>query len=514
MLCILSCQPLSARWPVSTDRTRKGTKERSGLAFSGKFRRIGACLGRKRRALYRYMQTHKNTSRKMLSSKSRLGALASAGIVVAALAFSGCSSNKSESASEKILSSSEVIALMKTPLTEATSITMTTDDGDNGDAASVTVRRDALGDLEFKTGGDTGLDAAKSIVLASGKVYMQFKDEALDDVDALQGLSSDEWVMFGSAGDLDESGISADIIDDAVVGSESVSDGVYQLSDALDANYEGWDQYVVVSTEKDQLSRGVLYDLAPSATETVSLQVGVDSKGRLAFVGLGEQDGSWSTTLKVSYDESDVAAPEKVSDISPSVVQEALMDAAASDMAQNSALSFDRQIRSMAAFGIDGNPNDTDPRRSQLLIDMISTNGAGSIQDIPDSSTASSVLEKSQLRVLVWQGAGAASVKWTRLFCEPSACQNLVSEQLLSSVGENGKLFNPSPRQEVCIQFHKFGKDTWLSLSTRANQQGIVSNVLQEACPSSSFPGIVAATGTTYADLAVSSTGAATDSSW
>jgi hypothetical protein len=456
------------------------------------------------------MQTHKNTSRKMLSSKSRLGALASAGIVVAALAFSGCSSNKSESASEKILSSSEVIALMKTPLTEATSITMTTDDGDNGDAASLTVRRDALGDLEFRTGGDTGLDSAKSIVLASGKVYMQFKDEALDDMDALQGLSSDEWVMFGSAGDLDESGISADIIDDAVVGSESVSDGVYQLSDALDANYEGWDQYVVVSTEKDQLSRGVLYDLAPSATETVSLQVGVDSKGRLAFVGLGDQDGSWSTTLKVSYDESDVAVPEKVSDISPSVVQEALMDAAASDMAQNSALSFDRQIRSMAAFGIDGNPNDTDSRRASLLTDMVS------MRDVPDSSIASSALERSQLRVLVWQGAGAASVKWTRLFCEPSACPGVAenSEQFLSSVGENGKLFNPSPRQEVCIQFHKFGKDTWLSLSTQANQQGIVSNVLQEACPSASFPGIVAATGTTYAELSTNPNAVATDPSW
>jgi len=451
----------------------------------------------------------------MFSSKSCLGALASAGAVVAVLALSGCSSNQSESASGKILSSAEVVSLMKTPLTEATSITLTTDDGDNGDAASVTVRRDALGDLEFKTGGDTGLDSAKNIVLASGKIYMQFKDEALSDIDILQGLSSDEWVLFGSAGDLAESGVSAEIIDNAVIGSESISDGVYQLGDALDSSYEGWDQYVVVGTAKDQLSSGVLYDLAPSTTETVSLQVGVDSEGRLAFVGLSEQDGSWSTTLKVSYDESDVAVPEKVSDIAPSVVQEALMDAAASDMAQNSALSFDRQIRAQAAFGIDGNPNDTDPRRSQLLIDMISSHGEGTIfQDLPDSATASSVLENSQLRVLVWQGFGAASVKWTRLFCEPSACQNLVSEQLLSSVGENGKLFNPSVRQEMCIQFHIFGKDTWLRVSTQANQPGVVSTVLEEACPSASFPGIVSATGTTYADLAVSSTGAATDSSW
>jgi hypothetical protein len=337
---------------------------------------------------------------------------------------------------------------------------------------------------------------------------MQFKDEALDDISALQGLSPDEWVLFGSAGDLAESGVSAEIIDNAVIGSESISDGVYQLSDALDSSYEGWDQYVVLSTKTDPLSSDVLYDLASSMDESISLQVGVDSDGRLSFVGLDQYDDAWTTTLKVTYDESDVATPEKVSDMDAAAVAEVLMEAAASDSVVNSALSFDRQIRSMAAFGSDGNPNDTDSRRASLLTEMVS------MRDIPDSSTPASVLEKSQLRVLVWQGSGAASVKWTRLFCEPSACQNLVSEQLLSSVGENGKLFNPAARQEMCIQFHKLGKDAWLSLSTRANQQGIVSNVLQEACPSASFPGIVAATGTTYADLAVSSTGAATDSSW
>jgi hypothetical protein len=450
----------------------------------------------------------------MFSSKSRLGVLASAGAVVAVLAFSGCSSNKSESASAKILSSAEVIALMKTPLTEATSITLVTDNGDNGEAASVTVRRDALGDLEFKTEGDTGLDSAKNIVLASGKIYMQFKDEALGDIDILQGLSPDEWVLFGSAGDLAESGVSAEIIDNAVIGSESISDGVYQLSDALDSSYEGWDQYVVRSTKTDPLSSDVLYDLAPSMDESITLQVGVDQDGRLSFVGLDQYDDAWTTTLKVSYDESDVAAPEKVSDMGAAAVAEALMEATASDSVVNAALSFDRMIRSMASFGSDGNPNDTDSRRSQLLIDMISTNGAGSVQDIPDSSNAAPVLEKSQLRVLVWQGSGAASVKWTRLFCEPSACQNLVSEQLLSSVGDNGKLFNPAARQEMCIQFHKLGKDAWLSLSTRANQQGIVSKVLQEACPTASFPGIVAATGTTYADLTINPTAATVDPSW
>jgi hypothetical protein len=439
------------------------------------------------------MKTHKNTSSKMFSSKKRLGALVSAGAVVAVLAFSGCSSNNSESASGKILSSSEVIALMKTPLTEATSITLVTDDGDNGDTASVTVRRDALGDFEFKTEGDTGLDPAKNIVSASGKIYMQFHDEVRESIDELKSLTADEWVVIGLQGHLEESSIAPEVIDNAVIGSESISDGVYQLSDALDSSYEGWDQYVVLSTKTDPLSSDVLYDLAPSATETVSLQVGVDSKGRLSFVGLDQEGDVWLTTLKIDYIESDVATPEKVSNMDADTVYNAILADAESDSVMNTALSFDRQIRAQASFGIDGNPNDTDPRRSQLLIDMINTNGAGSIQDIPDSAT---------------------SVKWTRLFCEPSVCQNLVSEQLLSSVGENGKLFSPAARQEMCIQFHRFGKDTWLRVSTQANQPGVASTVLEEACPSASFPGIVAATGTTYADLAVSSTGAATDSSW
>ena len=460
------------------------------------------------------MKTHKNTSSTTFSSKSRLGVLASAGALVAVLAFSGCSSNKSESASEKILSSSEVIALMKTPLTEATSITMATDMGLNGEAASVTVRRDALGDFEFKTEGDTGLEPVKNIVSASGKIYIQFDDLFRENIDELKSLAADEWVVIGLQGWLEEGNISSEVIDNAVIGSESISDGVYQLGEALQYVYEGWDQYVVLSTKTDPLSGDVLYDLAPSATDTVSFQVGVDADGRLSFVGIAQEDNVWTITLKVQYNESDVAVPEKVSDMDADTVYNAVLARAESDSIMISAQAFDRQIRAQAAFGIDGNPNDTDTRRSQLLIDMISTNDNGMMRDIPDSSTASSVLEKSQLRVLVWQGPGAASVRWTRLFCEPSACQNIVSEQLLSSVGENGKLFNPSVRQEMCIQFHMFGKDTWLRLSAQANQQGVVSDVLEEACPSSVFPGIVAATGATYADLAVSSTGAATDSSW
>ena len=194
---------------------------------------------------------------------------------------------------------------------------------------------------------------------------------------------------------------------------------------------------------------------------------------------------------------------------------EAIVDGTEESRVVALAQSFDRQLTSMASFGTESDMSDVDPRRVQLLIDMLG-DPSGVMSDVPDARTDTALLERSQLRVLVWQGAGAASVKWTRLFCEAVACQGIVndSSMLLSGVGENGKLFNPEVRQDVCIQFHFDGKDAWLRPSSQANQQGVVSNVLEEACPGSTFPGIVPATGTTYANLAVGPTVAVTDPTW
>ena len=431
------------------------------------------------------------------------------GTLAAVLAFAGCSANKSDSASKALLTSTEVVALMKTPLTEATSITLTSNDTDSSGVASVTIKRDDSGDFEFKTTGDAGLAAsAKGLVVVSDNVYVQFQDEVGV---VMAGLAPDEWVMFGSSADLKEESVSADLIDTAVTGSASITDGIYQLGDVLGSSYTSWDKYVVVGSKKQSLSSEALYDLAPSMSETGSLQVGVDNKGRLSFVGLDQRDGSWGTTLKVSYDKLDVTVPEKVSDVDGEALSEAIINRAEEESVKTSAQSFDRQIRSMAAFGTESDMSDVDPRRAQLFIDVLVSS-----QDVPDATTDSASLERSQLRVLVWQGAGAASVKWTRLFCEAVACQSIVNDSpmLLSSVGENGKLFNPEVRQDVCIQFHARGKDAWLRLSSRANEQSIVSNVLEEACPGSIFPGIVPATGTTYANLAVGQTAATTDPSW
>jgi len=94
--------------------------------------------------------------------------------------------------------------------------------------------------------------------------------------------------------------------------------------------------------------------LAPSTSETSSLQVGVDSKGRLSFVGVNQSGGSWATTLNVTYDELDITVPEKVSDVASEALSEALVKDAEDQSVKTSAQSFDRQIRVMASFGTEG----------------------------------------------------------------------------------------------------------------------------------------------------------------
>jgi hypothetical protein len=202
-----------------------------------------------------------------------------------------------------------------------------------------------------------------------------------------------------------------------------------------------------------------------------------------------------------------------VQDTTLSTVPETTLDQNAQDNKQNvlnMANSFDRQIRSQAAFGTSTSPNDTDARRPVLFLDMA---GFG---DIPDVSTAGTALANDQLRVLMWQGAGQASVKWTRIACPSGVCANIDSAggTMVSAVGENSKLYNPEPRASICLQFHRAGQSVWMNVSSSANTESVVSDVLETACPASAFPGITAASGTTYADLSATPGAALTDPTW
>ena len=177
---------------------------------------------------------------------------------------------------------------------------------------------------------------------------------------------------------------------------------------------------------------------------------------------------------------------------------------------QVSAMVLDRELRSQAAFGTSTDPLDVDPRRPALLLDI------AQYGDLVDAATAGSALAASQLRILMWQGAGQASVKWTRISCPAGVCSSINSADgtLLSAVGENSKLYNPEPRTNICLQFHMSGQSAWMSISSAANTQSVISNVLETACPAAMFPGITAATGTTYADLSAAPGAALVDPTW
>jgi hypothetical protein len=136
--------------------------------------------------------------------------------------------------------------------------------------------------------------------------------------------------------------------------------------------------------------------------------------------------------------------------------------------------------------------------------------------DLVDAATAGPALAASQLRILMWQGAGQASVKWTRISCPAGVCSSINSADgtLVSAVGENSKLYNPEPLTNICLQFHRSGQSAWMNISSAANTPSVISDVLETACPASMFPGITAATGSTYADLSATPGAALVDPTW
>ena len=177
---------------------------------------------------------------------------------------------------------------------------------------------------------------------------------------------------------------------------------------------------------------------------------------------------------------------------------------------QYSAESIDTGLNMRAGFGTKTDPNDTAPNRVTLLLEA-------AIDDpFFAMSTAGTALAHDQIRVLMWQGAGQASVKWTRISCPFGDCSSINPDDgtLVSSTGENSKLYNPEPRASVCLQFHGYGKNVWMHVSSSWKAKSLISDVLETACPASVFPGITAATGTTYADLSATPGEALVDPTW
>ena len=168
----------------------------------------------------------------------------------------------------------------------------------------------------------------------------------------------------------------------------------------------------------------------------------------------------------------------------------AVIDRANQSSAENAAKSFDRQIRAQAAFGMDGNPNATDPRRGQLMIDMLQDPAAGgaAIKDLPDADVIAANLTQNSVRVLVWNfGPAAAATNWTRL-CNGTGC-TATSASIGATIGKvpAGSTSTVATATSFCVAFRKGGQTVYLGMSDRANTPGTVSSTQTVACTSTTI---------------------------
>ena len=198
----------------------------------------------------------------------------------------------------------------------------------------------------------------------------------------------------------------------------------------------------------------------------------------------------------------------------------AVIDRANQSSAENAAKSFDRELGGLAAFGMEGNPNMTDPNRGQLLIDMLTdsnSSGAAAIsKDIPDASTASASLTSNALRALVWNGSTG---KWVRLCnatagCVPAAAAIEAAASATGTVGKVplGMASATTTATRLCFTFRKGGQTVYLGLSDKANIRGVTSATLSVACGTGHGAGVTAATFNT--PVAPAGTVVSTNTSW
>ena len=212
----------------------------------------------------------------------------------------------------------------------------------------------------------------------------------------------------------------------------------------------------------------------------------------------------------------------------------AVIDRTNQSSAVTSAQSFSRELNSLAANGdaVNNNPNDTDPRKPYLFLELIAKG------DVPDQYTVTTGLTNNQVRVLYYNPAGATNVaKWTRLFCQgtttsaggntpcPTVSSSLTSASLIASTAGTyagtwaaGHLQNPTRAagpantpnpSPICLQFHKAGQDAYLNVSQYSNTAGVISSDISVACPSAAYGNSAASaptavtSGTGYTDLSV-----------
>jgi hypothetical protein len=394
-----------------------------------------------------------------------------------------------KAAATSLDAASTVVLSRTTPATEFSEMTQ----------VSAVMKRATDGKMSLSYNGLTDDETYDftGVIQTSEATYISFRPGIVD------GLTDGDWIHF-KAGSEDADAVAlGSMIDFAVTGDEDLGAGLYQLGDSYDITS-------AVQTDGKVLGNNCFYRLNDAEQDSVNYTVTTDTKGRLTTLAVGMNPEDESITVAVDYKDVVVEEPA-AADIAPDAVVEAYLNYVADTAVQTAAQSFSRELNSLASNGdtVNNNPNDTDPRKPYLFLEMIAKG------DIPDQYTTTSELGRNQVRVLMYNPAGTGASQWTRLFCDgttesaggntpcPTVSSDPTSVSLISSSATRfaaawtpGHLQNPtratgpanvSNPSPICLQFHKAGRDAFLGVSPYANTPGVVSSDVSAACPSSMY---------------------------
>jgi hypothetical protein len=243
----------------------------------------------------------------------------------------------------------------------------------------------------------------------------------------VEGVANDEWVLLADSaveGADQVLGATSEVLDmifdDAIIGSESVGDGVYQLGEGIDLK-----EYKVTTSARVDGNCEYKLSQDSSSTDAVNpdpITARFDDEGRIVVVEANE-----GTTLTFGYDDIVIETPQKLSTVAPETVTNRITELAVQDQIETAAASFDRQLRSSASFGdsATNNPNDTDPRKASLLMSMIESGDAPSSLSVTvkgrdgapvvawDGEKLTTTLEKldpKMVKVQIYEGANAVCI--------------------------------------------------------------------------------------------------------
>jgi hypothetical protein len=291
-----------------------------------------------------------------------------AAITTGAFMLSACGQGSEALPSDKNVAcdKADVIEALSEPMTDATSVKYEyAYDPEGGSVAPKVViverGRDSTWSVSYE-----GVDASRNgyftnVVKVKSGVYVRIEEGTVE------GVDDDEWVLFADASvpgaDVSLETLSdkfASIIDDALIGSESVADGVYQLGEST--NFK---EYQVTSSAR--VEGACEYKLSQVSTSTDYMNsdpitAQFDDEGHI--LGLKANEG---TTLTFGYDALVVETPQKLSDVEFDDVAYALSILATEERLETVATTFDRQLRADAS----NNAYDSNPRKASLLMGML-----------------------------------------------------------------------------------------------------------------------------------------------